>query len=489
LVAFALASFADRDHLAHPGTPAAAGRAGLSKSRFLKARDGLVRRGLLVVELPATGRGRACTLGLPFASDGPWWDGDINAELFEAVLGYSRAQGSARLLLAAMAALANERSVVEGFTTAELCSAAGITERTYSRVRGPLVGSGELVLRSATCGRGNTNSWEIPDLRAGAAGAAPRRRRVSPPPGARPPVASVPSPGAAEEGCGGDVVGQIAGDGGHERRVADARKGRHDRMLFSEKRPDLSGISAAKGCQDRTLPAQNSPALSGVSLEKGRQVRTVSRETQAQNPAQTPAANARAAREPQNPRTIHPPSPPERGSSADQVLVQETDITERGRRRQRVVAVPLGAVRERLRAAGKEDLADWEQARACLLEAVGESTFEIWLAPLELLAVDVEGTLIVSAPAEAASWIVRRFGRVLDGAAQHVGRPLRVADEVERKAAASLVSIAPLASSRRVPSARSAGRRDDQSTRKPTYTSAHPSSYPDVYTQQKEVSG
>jgi hypothetical protein len=163
LVAFALASFADRDHLARPGTPAATARAGLSKSRFLEARDGLVRRGLLVVERPATGRGRACTLGLPFASEGPWWDGDINAELFEAVLGYSRAHGSARLLVAAMAALANERRIVDGFTTAELCSAAGITERTYTRVRGPLLASGEFVLRTATCGRGNTNCWEIPD--------------------------------------------------------------------------------------------------------------------------------------------------------------------------------------------------------------------------------------------------------------------------------------------------------------------------------------
>jgi hypothetical protein len=162
-VAFALASFADRDLLAGPGTPAAAGRAGLSKSRFLEARDGLVRHDLLVVERPATGRGRACTLGLPFASEGPWWDGDINAELFEAVLGYSRAHGSARLLVAAMAALANERRIVDGFTTAELCSAAGITERTYTRVRGPLLASGEFVLRTATCGRGNTNCWEIPD--------------------------------------------------------------------------------------------------------------------------------------------------------------------------------------------------------------------------------------------------------------------------------------------------------------------------------------
>jgi hypothetical protein len=325
LVAFALASFADRDHLARPGTSAAAGRAGLSKSRFLEARDGLVRRGLLLVERPATGRGRACTLGLPFADEGPWWDGEINAQLFETVLGYSRAKGSQRLLVAAMAALANEHGAVEGFTTAERCSAAGITERTYSRVRAPLLASGELVLRTATCGRGNTNRWEIRDPRAGAAGAGPtRRRRVSPPAGARPLVASVPRLCAADEEYGGRVAAQSVGDGNRESRIVDAEKGRQDRTLFSENGPDLSGVSDAKGRQDRTLPDQNRPALTGVSPGKGCQDRTDSGETPAETPAETLAPNVRAGREPQNPRTIHPPSPPGGGSGDDQVLVQET---------------------------------------------------------------------------------------------------------------------------------------------------------------------
>ena len=95
LVAFSLASFADRDGRARPGTPAAAGRAGLKRSWFLEARELLERRGLVVVEQAATGRGRASTLWLPFAETGPWWEGEINAGLFEALLGYSRAQGAA----------------------------------------------------------------------------------------------------------------------------------------------------------------------------------------------------------------------------------------------------------------------------------------------------------------------------------------------------------------------------------------------------------
>ena len=106
-------------------------------------------------------------------------------------------------------------------------------------------------------------------------------------------------------------------------------------------------------------------------------------------------------------------------------------------------------MRERLRAAGEADLAAWEQMRALLREAVGESTFEIWLAPLELIAVDLEGTLVVSAPAETVGWVARRFGRVLDGAAQRAGRRLRIADEVERKAAESLDPAAAAARVRR----------------------------------------
>ena len=47
LVAFSLASFAGRDNRAWPGASAAAARAGLSRSRYLHARDQLVARGLV----------------------------------------------------------------------------------------------------------------------------------------------------------------------------------------------------------------------------------------------------------------------------------------------------------------------------------------------------------------------------------------------------------------------------------------------------------
>jgi hypothetical protein len=174
-------------------------------------------------------------------------------------------------------------------------------------------------------------------------------------------------------------------------------------------------------------------------------------------------------------------------------------------------------VRERLRAAGKEDLAVWGQVRALLREAVSESTFEIWLEPLELIAVDLEGTLVVSAPSATVGWLTRRFGRVLVGAAQRAGRALRVADEVERTAAEPLAAAAavvasaasggpadepagaqvgpqpcPADASHAMPAGllrgRPHGRPSDQSTREPTYTSAYPPSYTHVYTQTKEAS-
>jgi hypothetical protein len=280
LVAFSLASFADRENRARPGTPAAAGRAGLARSRFLEARDRLVRRGLVVVEQAASGRGRASTLVLRFAQLGPWWEAEINAELFEAVLGYSISRGPTRLLLAVIAALADEHGLVEGITTEQLCAAAGVADRTYRRARAMLLASGELILRSGSGGRGNTNCWEIPNPRTRPGATPPGRGgRVPPPAGARPLMAPVGVPVAGE---------------------------RHDvEPVPAEVVPDSDGhaLGAVKDGQDRTLPGQNRPALTGVSAVKSGQDRTVSGETPAQTPAETPAPNARAGREPQNPRS------------------------------------------------------------------------------------------------------------------------------------------------------------------------------------------
>jgi hypothetical protein len=440
LVAFSLASFADRDSRARPGTPAAAGRAGLRPSWFLEARDMLVRRGRLVVEQAASGRGRASTLWLVFADTGPWWEGEVNAELLETVLSYSRSKGTERLLLAAMAALADEQRLVEGVRTERLCTAAGITDRTYRRARAALLSSGEVVLRGGTGGRGNTNCWEIAGPRSRAAEVEPPgRRRVAPPPRQRPLLASVTAAPTVAQPAGAEVdEGQPFA---RANRSLDGTGSGHDH-------PVSAGVSPRKGGAGRTLSQQNRPASAGVSVLKAGADRTLSRETPAKTPAKTPAPNARAGREPQNPRTLDPPSPPERGSVADEILVEETYLTERGRTRRRPVRVELSAVRERLAAAGAAEQAAWEQIRARLLQAVGESTFEIWLAPLELIAVDLAGSLVIDAPEATRSWVQTRFGRLLERCTAEAGRAIRFAEELERLALEPRPNVAPPGASR-----------------------------------------
>jgi hypothetical protein len=425
LAAFSLASFADRENRARPGTPAAAARAGLVRSGYLEARVRLERRGLVAVEQAASGRGRASTLWLAFAVEGPWWDGDINAELFEAVLGYSRARGSERLLIAAIAALANDEGVVEGVTTELLCTAAGISDRTYRRAHRPLLTSGELVLRSGTGGRGNTNRWEIPDPRRHADGSPPAApRRVAPSAGVRPLVTSVIPAVDPEVAMPVHDDGAVVLDGGVE--------GGQDRTVSAQNGPDLSGVWL-----------ENRPELSGVS-EKGCQVRTVSSETPAKTPAKTPAGSApyaRAGREPQNPRTIHPPRPPQGGTGSGSVLIEEVCVTDRGRKRRRTVRVDLDDVRRRLVRPTAGDRADWRRVRDELLNAVGESTYAIWLEALELIAVDKAGVLVVSAPAQTRSWLAVRFWRLIAACAEVVGRQLRLADEPEAKAMTATTAV------------------------------------------------
>jgi chromosomal replication initiator protein len=76
-----------------------------------------------------------------------------------------------------------------------------------------------------------------------------------------------------------------------------------------------------------------------------------------------------------------------------------------------------------------EPVAAWHAIRAELRRAVGDSTFEIWIAPLEIKA--FEGTqLLLAAPPDVRSWVAKRFGRILERCAQAVvGTEVRVAVE------------------------------------------------------------
>ena len=66
-----------------------------------------------------------------------------------------------------------------------------------------------------------------------------------------------------------------------------------------------------------------------------------------------------------------------------------------------------------------EPTAAWRELRADLRRAVGESTFEIWLEPLELVALR-DGKLLIDAPTATRAWVTKRFGRLLATRARSV---------------------------------------------------------------------
>jgi hypothetical protein len=401
LVAFSMASYANREHRAWPSAAAAAARAGMSRGRFLAARDGLVRAGMLVIEESRGGRGRSSTVLLAFAEARERLDADINAQLFEGALVSSRARGAARLLVAVMAALASDDGQLSGFSTGELATAAGLSNTSYRRARSALLASREVRLDTGLGGRGNTNAWTLtlPD------GVSPARpSRAVPPAEARPLLASVRS---AADGQGRDARYQARG---------------------SKKSAGIDTVSASKGAVAGT-----------VCPGKGASTRTVLKERAPKRAPkrapQTPPPNARTGREPQNPRTQKdPPAPLWHESSTGSLAVEESYLTDRGRRRRRKVYVDLGEVRRGLALPTTDDQGVWERIRGLLGETVGESRFAIWLAGLELVAVDRAGKLVVGAPPETAVWVWDRFGRALTTCAQRLGRELRIVTGPERAA-------------------------------------------------------
>jgi hypothetical protein len=292
LAVFALASYANREHRAWPGTRVAAVRAGLSRSQYLAAREGLVGRGLIVVEAQGGGRGNSPVLALAFARTGPWFEGEINAPLFEAVLSRSGTRGSARLLLAALAALADDGLAVTGIATEELRTAAGMADSTYRRARVALLATGEATVDVAGGGRAITNCWRLRDPRQEGAGAAMALRpRVAPSPSARPLIATVRETASTERAV--PAPGAVVGGKG----------------------PRFTGVSLANPAGIQTVSAVNRPGLSGVSAENPAHGRTVSATTPPNTPPETPPLYARAGREPQNPRTGPPPAPLKGGAT------------------------------------------------------------------------------------------------------------------------------------------------------------------------------
>ena len=438
LAALSLASFASREQRAWPSTRVAAARAGLSRSQYLAARDGLARRGLVIVEAPGGGRGRAPVISLAFAEAGPWLDSDINAELVEAVLSHSRSRGAARVLLATLAAVADREFVVAGFSSDEIRRAASMADSSYRRGRAALLSSGEIVLTTAGGGRANTNRWVIRDPRSvNPEPLVAARTRPASPARARPLIAAArPLTSEAQEQLAlPEAEGSTSAREAGGRGEGDLGNPGQNRTVSGLKGPGLSGVFGLNPGQDRTVPTTKGPGLSGVCAPNPSQDRTVSPETPPQTPPETPPPNVRAGREPQNPRTRKdPPSPPEGGIDRAKVLIEDKYVTARGRRRRRAVPVDLHVVGRELRIPGVDDRGNWEQIRRRLRDRVDGSVFEIWLERVELIAVDRGGGLVVAGPIEVSAWVKGRFGPVLSASARAVGREVRLADERERAA-------------------------------------------------------
>jgi hypothetical protein len=70
------------------------------------------------------------------------------------------------------------------------------------------------------------------------------------------------------------------------------------------------------------------------------------------------------------------------------VRIVEGYLTDRGRHRQRAVTVDLDTARSELVEATGADRRDWRKIRSELQRIAGASTFEIWLAQLELMSID-----------------------------------------------------------------------------------------------------
>ncbi|MGH8302257.1 MAG: DnaA N-terminal domain-containing protein [Steroidobacteraceae bacterium] len=108
-------------------------------------------------------------------------------------------------------------------------------------------------------------------------------------------------------------------------------------------------------------------------------------------------------------------------------------MSDRGRKRSRLVRVDLADVRRGLDPPSSGDRDDWERIRQLVRDRLGEDMFEIWLGPLALIAVDAS-VLVIAAPPEIASWVRHRYGRLLSDTAEQTARELRFAEEPERLA-------------------------------------------------------
>src|SRR6202035_2565062 len=61
----------------------------------------------------------------------------------------------------------------------------------------------------------------------------------------------------------------------------------------------------------------------------------------------------------------------------------------------------------------------WHEIRAELRRSVGDSIYELWLAPVEAQQSDAD-VLLLRVPPDTHSWVVERYGRIIEACAARV---------------------------------------------------------------------
>jgi hypothetical protein len=417
LAALSLASYANRAQLAWPGDRVAAIRAGLSRSGYLTARRQLEQRGLLAIEPSGRERGSSTTVRLLFAESGPRWDGPLNVDLLQAILEHGRARGPARLLLAAMAVTADAEGAVAHVSREELCESSALPRTTFRRARAALLESGEISLDVPGGGRGHASRWTVVDPRQSGSepNPVPTRRPVQMA-CAQALMLPVPQP----------ATGATAGD--------------------ERARSSVRSMSSSSGDDGVVPPA---PGAAPPERRKGQRAARFGRDsgpetgpqTGPETGPETGPPHVRPGRESLISGSRKPPGPPARGS-AGRIQVEKTHTTPTGRRRKRVVELDAVELCQGLRDPGESDRRAWHEARRLLAEMVGEETFTVWLEPLSLVAVSIDGTLVVLAPEATRAWVAKRFARVIARAGTSIGRRIVVADR-DRAAAIRTGGVRP----------------------------------------------
>jgi hypothetical protein len=195
------------------------------------------------------------------------------------------------------------------------------------------------------------NRWRVLANASGLSTSSVRPRRRRAPPRGQPPLLSTVRP---------ERTSAVS-----SRRPAAVEPG------HAEKRPDASGVSERKGPELSGVSGRKGPELSGVSPAKGPDVTGVPGVNPAKTPPETPPPNGRAGREPLNPRIGSPPNPPEGGRAQRWVIMEESYVSDRGRRRRRSVHVDLGEVRQGLDVPSADESTAWRHIRYQLQRRVG----------------------------------------------------------------------------------------------------------------------